>query len=318
MLLALAPMVDLTHAAFRELVASYGGCNLFFTEMVNVRYLKQTPPQRDPYLKCAISDRPLWVQLVGKEVEDFKIAVKKLNALEYIEGYNLNLGCVKGKIQRFGWGASLLQYPEQVKAIIGAIKEHTEKPVSVKMRIPRGEELFFYLLEIFEEAEVAFIVIHPRTPDQGFTGKADWSWIKKAKAHCRLPIIGNGDLFSPQEADRRLKETGCDGLMFGRAALIRPWILRDTHRYLREGSMPPPPPPAQAVLKMAELIKIYLPQQWWEKRMDNFLRWFLQNFSVGLYIFKKIRKLSFEEKVKQSVEEIKELPLRQYPVSPFF
>ena len=320
MKLALAPMVDLTHPAFRQLVAEFGGCDLFFTEMVNVRVLKSIPPEKDPYLTPANSDRPLIVQLVGKEPEDFGKAVDKLEKLQWFSGYNLNFGCTKGKIQRYGWGASLLKEPYLIREIIRTVKASTSKPVSVKIRSPHGHDIskLMRLAEVFEEENVDFIVFHPRAPEDGFRRPARWEELSFLKRRVTLKVIGNGDVFSPQKAVEMVEKTGVDGVMIGRAALIRPWIFRDIKYHIKNGCIPPAPSLEEPVKKMGTFIQKFLPENWWIKRLDNFLYWYLQNTENALFYVKVIRKVfSFEEKLEKSIEFLSRETARNYPVTPF-
>ncbi|WP_158508698.1 tRNA dihydrouridine synthase [Thermosulfidibacter takaii] len=310
-------MVDLTHAAFRELVAFYGSCDLFITEMVNVRYLKSIPPEKDPYLLIGEKDKPLWIQLVGKDLEDFREAIKKLNSLARFEGYNINFGCVKGKIQRFGWGARLLSDMSQIEKILDAVCETSKKPVSVKIRVPEKKADFHKILELLNSYPLAFVAIHARTPFDGFVKRAKWEWIKKAVELSKAPVIGNGDIFSPEDAAKRAESTGCKGVMIGRAALIRPWIFRDVKSYVTAKTLTTPPSPEEPIELMGQFIKKYLPHNWWEKRLNGFLKWYLQNFTYGAFLLKKSLKLPYEEKIKFLVNEVRELPLRKYPLTPY-
>ncbi len=319
MKLALAPMVNLTHAAFRELVACFGGCDLFFTEMVNVRMLKATSPEKDPYLIPAKGDRPLIVQLVGRNPADFEYALEKLDKLDYISGYNLNLGCIKGRFQKYGWGASLLKEPSLVEEILAVLKAST-RSLSVKMRIPHGcdEDRLFKFMDIFEKYKLDFVVVHARTPEDGFKRPARWQFLKKIKGNTTLNIWGNGDVFSPYDALKMVDETGVDGVVIGRAALIRPWIFRDTKTYVDEEKIPDNPDLVETIRLFSEYIKRYLPQKWWSKRFDSFLYWFLQNFDNALFYFKKIRGGdSVNEKVNKLISLLSCEKPRNYPIKPF-
>ncbi|NPA15723.1 MAG: tRNA-dihydrouridine synthase family protein [Deferribacteres bacterium] len=320
--LALAPMVNLTHAAFRELVAHFGGCRLFFTEMVNVRHLKSLPPSKDPYLFPAERDRPLVVQLVGREPSDFEFAVRRLEELGYTAGYNLNLGCTKGRFQRYGWGASLLEEPSLVDEILSAMSSSTEREISVKMRVPKGfpRGTFPELVEVFERWRVSFLVVHARSPEDGFKRPARWQLLKRIKEQTSLEVWGNGDVFSPEDTLRMVEETGVDGVVIGRAALIRPWIFRDVEACLGgKNPLPFEEAAGEAVELFPQYLMRFLPERWWSKRLDAFLYWFLQNFSGALFYFRKLLKCGdFNSKVlqvKELVEKAKDV--RSYPVAPF-
>ncbi len=311
--LMLAPMVDLTHPAFRELVAYYGGCSLFFTEMVNVRYIAYNNPLKDPYLVPAKRDRPLVVQLVGREMEEFRIAISKLEGLDYISGYNLNLGCTKGKFQKFGWGASLLKEPDVVKEILKVMVEASSLPVSVKMRTPPEHDLdgLLLFLRIFEECGVDFVVLHPRSPEDGFRRKARWEEIAFAVKRSSLKIVANGDVFSPEDV-KGLMDMGVHGVMVGRAALIRPWFFRNVCDPDFE------PPVHEPIELVSKYITKYLPKNWWEKRFLSFCYWYFQNFSEALYLLRRLnRAKGFNGKVEEALKVVEGLRPRKYPVYPF-
>ncbi len=315
----LAPMADLTHPAFRELVASFGGCDLFFTEMININYLKSTNPLKDPYVVPAERDRPLVAQLVGGKPEDFELAVERLEATGFFSGYNFNLGCTKGKFQRYGWGASLLEKPELIRDILKAMRRATDKPLSVKMRIPKGrnKDRLLRLLEVFESLGVDFVVLHPRTPEEGFSRPARWEEITFAVEASSLKIVANGDVFSPEDAAKVIDSTGAWGIMVGRAALIRPWILRDIGSYLEKGEVDKPPDAICVLEALAGYIKRFLPERWHIKRLKLFLRWFVQNYTNALWILRRLKGRSLEELLEVSKRELKGLKMRGYPVNPF-
>ena len=318
-LLCLAPMVNLTHPAFRELVAFLGGCDLYFTEMVNVRILKSFSLEKDPYLRPGFRDRPLWVQLVGRDPRDFRDVALKLKNLDYIEGLNLNLGCLKGSFQRFKWGAHLLKEPQLVSEILKALS-YSEKPLSVKMRIPspKIDPLLYGLFDVFEKNRISFVIIHARTPEDGFKRPARWSLLKDIAEFASFNIIANGDIFSPKDALTVLSFKGINRVMIGRAALIRPWIFRDIQSFIKTKIIPFPPELPKLVNLMAQFLKELLPKSWWCARFDAFLFWFFQNFDNALFYIKKAKKLRlFEDKVKFALEVVSKEKLRPYPIKPF-
>ena len=317
MLLMLAPMVNITHAAFRELVHRYCSEVVLVSEMVNVRYLRGTSPDKDPYLLPYSGERDLWIQLVGRDVEDFEIAVDSMKLLNYTKGYNLNLGCVKGRFQRFKWGAHLLDDPDQIEQILSVL-DLSGKPLSVKMRYVEDRGLLERLLAIFERYGLDFVVVHARTVDEGFRERAKWARIRDVVSRTDLRVVGNGDVFSPGDAVRMLEETGACGVMVGRAAAIRPWIFRDIMSAFKGVPFEDPPDPVEPVLFMAEAVRRYLPGEWWEKRFMEFMRWYLQNFDFALYYLRQLNRADgFEAKVDVACKLLSGERMRPYPVRPF-
>jgi len=319
--LALAPMAGLTHAALRELVASFGGCDLFFTEMLNVRAIVHQNPENDPYLICGKNDRPLVAQLVGREPELFARAVARLEKGFSFYGYDINFGCSRGAIQRYGWGVSLMKEPALCAEIVAAVRSATQKPVSAKIRsgFEHNREKLISFVETLIQAGVQLVTLHPRTAEEGFRRPARWeeiSWLKENFPS--LKILGNGDVFGPQDAQKMLAQTRCHGVMIGRAALLRPWIFRDTKSYLAKGGIPPGPSPQEIPTKMWELISQYLPEELREKRFELWLFWFLQNFPFGLHYFGEVKK---EKNLAAKLEKLRQFlsreRLRPYPARPY-
>ncbi|QJA05749.1 tRNA-dihydrouridine synthase family protein [Thermosulfurimonas marina] len=292
-MILLAPMDGLTHVAFRRVVARYGPPDLFYTEMVSVRAVVFQPPERDPYLWHTDLDRPLVVQLAGREPDLFEEALRRLEERFNFYGYDLNLGCTRGRARRQGWGAALLLEPDLVRAIARAARRATAKPLSAKLRSPPGHDRrkLFRLAEILLEEGVDTLILHPRAPEEGFRRPPRWEEVRELKEKTGARVIGNGDIFSPEEARRRLEETGCDGIMLGRVALLRPFIFRDLRAFLEGRGIPEPPPPLEPPRLFAEELKL-LPEGLQEKRLELWLFWYLQNFPYGLYYFGKVKKIS--------------------------
>ncbi len=313
-------MAGLTHAAFRELVASYGGCDLFFTEMLNSRALVYQNPQNDPYLSRGQRDHPLVAQLVGREPEVLAQAVERLEALGDFAGYDLNFGCSRGSIQRYGWGVALMQEPELAATLVRVVKASTPRPVTVKLRSGRQHDpkALLKLAQILVEAGAKALTLHPRAAREGFKRRARWEEIAFLVRKLPVPVIGNGDVFSPEDAQKMLTDTGCAGVMIGRAALLRPWIFRDIKAYLSQGTYPDPPSAWEPIERLAPLIERYLPENLREKRFELYLFWYLQNFSYGLHYFSQVKRAKgLEEKLILLRRLLKGEKIRPYPARPY-
>ncbi len=287
----LAPMDGLTHVAFRRLVAHYGPPDFFYTEMTSVRAVVFQPPEHDPYLWHTDIDRPLIVQLAGREPELFEEAIRILDERFDFHGYDLNFGCTRGRARRQGWGAALLSEPELARRIARAARRATRKPLSAKLRSAPGHDLkkLLSFAEGLLSEGVETLILHPRAPEDGFRRPPRWEEIAVLKRETGARVVGNGDVFSPEDAIRMLKTTDCDGVMIGRAVLLRPWIFRDVRAAIRENPIPEPPAPIEPVTLLAENLKL-LPEEWREKRFTLWLFWYLQNFPFGLYYFGQVQK----------------------------
>ncbi len=318
--LLLAPMASLTHAPFRELVAYYGGVDLFFTEMLNIRALVYQNPFQDPYLIQGEKDRPLMAQLVGREPKLFAQAVQKLEENFNFAGYDLNFGCARGALQRYGWGVSIMKDPSLAQEIVLAVMENTPKPVSVKIRsgFQHHRETLLSFVEKLVRVGVQMVTLHPRTASEGFKRPARWEEIKWLTEEFEIPIVGNGDVFSPQDALKMFHKTSCAGIMLGRAALLRPWIFRDIRKFFLTGKYPPPPSPLEPLELFYSLILRYLPPELRERRFELWLFWYLQNFAFGIYYFKEAKKKKgLEAQIGYLRKALAQEKFKDYPAKPF-
>jgi nifR3 family TIM-barrel protein len=197
-----------------------------FTEMVSANGLLRGKGKTCRYLDSSPDDRPLGVQLFGSDpatlAEAARIAAEKGADL-----IDINMGCPVKKVVKAGSGAALMRDPQRVAAVLGAVRGAVEIPLTVKIRAgwSRREMNAPDIGRIAEECGADAVILHPRTVDQGFAGAADWGLIASVKAQLRIPVIGSGDIRSPDDAVRMIRETGCDGIMVGRGSLGNPWII---------------------------------------------------------------------------------------------
>lgn len=318
--LVLAPMASHTHAAFRELVAHFGGCGLFFTEMLNSRIVATQSLCRDPYLMRAERDRPLVAQMAGRDPDYIARALERIQGR--FEAYDINMGCARGVIQRYRWGVWLMEDKELAAQVVRRAREVVRGPLTVKVRsgVHRADPEYLKGFCLMLEAEgVDAISLHARTAKEGLKRPARWEEIGALKAVLSIPVIGNGDVFGPEEALRMFAETGCDGVMIGRAALIRPWIFRDLAAALRGEGMPPPPDPLEVVDVFYTALQRHCPEELRVERLLDFCFWFLQNWSFALHYWREVRRArGLEEMLDRLRMLLREAgPPRPYPVRPF-
>jgi tRNA-dihydrouridine synthase B len=221
----LAPMAGITDLPFRTIVRSFG-CGLAFTEMVSGSGLVRRTEKTFRYLSSSPEDRPLGVQLFGYD-PDTLAAAARIAEEGGADLLDVNMGCPVKKVARTGSGASLMRDPERVAAILRAVRKASILPLTVKIRAGWNARLINALEigRIAEDCGVDAVTLHPRTADQGFGGRSDWGLIAALKERLRVPVIGSGDVRSPEDADRMFRETGCDGVMVGRGALGNPWLI---------------------------------------------------------------------------------------------
>lgn len=234
----LAPLAGITNLPFR-LMCRKAGASLAFTEMVSVNGLVREGVKTLALLKSSPEDRPLGIQLFGDKPYDLAEAARM------IEGYgdllDINMGCPVRKVVGTGAGSALLQEPLKIAAIVRAVRAATALPLTIKIRSGWhcGDNVFQEVGRIAEAEGCDAITLHPRSRSLMFSGQADWDHLGEMKAALSIPVLGSGDLFTPDDCLRMLRETGCDGIMIARGALGNPWIFRQVTELEQSGGYTP-------------------------------------------------------------------------------
>jgi tRNA-dihydrouridine synthase B len=222
----LAPLAGITNLPFR-LIARHFGCDLCVTEMISANGLIRESAKTIEYLKTCPEDQPLGVQLFGAD-PDIMAQAAVIVAEHHPDLIDINMGCPVRKVVKTGSGAMLMKDPLLAGRIIAAVVKSVSFLVTVKIRAgwSRSTVNAAEMARVAEDAGAAAIIVHGRTADQGFSGHADWDVIAQVKSAVKIPIIGNGDIWQPQDALRMRNATGCDAVMVGRGALGNPWIFQ--------------------------------------------------------------------------------------------
>ena len=243
----MAPMAGVTDRAFRALVHRHGA-GLTFSEMVSAKSIVYRNKNTAILLENDPKVRPWAVQFFGHEPEILYEAIQMLEDCPF-DIVNINMGCPMPKIVKNGEGAALMTNPPLAGRMIQAAVRASDRPVTVKIRkgFTPSSLNAIEMAKIAEAAGAAHVTVHGRTRDQYYTGEADWEAISAVKQAVKIPVIGNGDIFTPEIAIRRLEESGCDGIMIARGAMGNPWIFSRIAAYLETGVLPPEPTHAQVI-----------------------------------------------------------------------
>jgi len=231
----LAPMAGVTDTVFRRVIRGLGGCGLIMTEFTSAEGVTRNAARTLHYLYFEPDERPITAQLFGANPEVMASAASLVEELGF-DIVDINLGCPAKKVVKCG-GSGLLRDLKLLEQLLRSVRAAVRIPLTIKIRAG-WDETSIVAIEVARMAEqigVEAMAVHPRTRAQGLNGRADWSVIRAVKEAVRMPVIGNGDVTSPEDAERILRETGCDGVMIGRAAATNPWIFRQMEQFAATG-----------------------------------------------------------------------------------
>ncbi len=241
----LAPMAGVTDLPFRVLCKEQGA-GLLCMEMVSAKAIYYGSKNTEELMKISPTEMPVSLQLFGSDADIMADMAKKIEEKPFAI-LDINMGCPVPKVVNNGEGSALMKNPKLAEEIITKMVKAVKKPVTVKIRKGFDEARLnaVEMAKIAEASGAAAVAVHGRTREQYYAGKADWDCIRAVKEAVKIPVIGNGDVTDALSAERLLKETGCDGVMVGRAAQGNPFIFREITEYLETGVIPPKPTPAQ-------------------------------------------------------------------------
>jgi tRNA-dihydrouridine synthase B len=231
----LAPMAGITDTIFRRVIRGLGGCGLIMTEFTSAEGITRNAARTLHYLFYQEEERPITAQLFGADPDSMASAAAQVEQLGF-DIVDINLGCPAKKVVKCG-GSGLLRDLKLLEQILGAVRAAVRIPLTIKIRAGWDENniVATEVARMAEQSGVEGIAVHPRTRMQGLNGRADWTVIRNVKEAVRMPVIGNGDITCPQDAERMFHDTGCDAVMIGRAAATNPWIFSQIAQYAASG-----------------------------------------------------------------------------------
>ncbi|WP_055105420.1 tRNA dihydrouridine synthase DusB [Paenibacillus ihumii] len=302
----LAPMAGVCNPAFR-LIAKEFGTGLVCAEMVSDKAIIHGNKRTKEMLFVDEREKPLSLQIFGGDRESLVEAAKVVDQETNADIIDINMGCPVPKVTKCDAGARWLLNPHKIYEMVSAVVDAVSKPVTVKMRIGWDAEHIYVVdnAKAVEQAGGKAVSVHGRTREQLYTGKADWNYIKQVKEAVSIPVIGNGDVVTPEDAKRMLEQTGCDGVMIGRGALGNPWMLYRTVEYLKTGELLPEPGPEEkiriAILHMDRLAALK-GENVAVREMRKHLAWYLK----GMKGAARIKDVIMEETKRDEMVRILE------------
>lgn len=304
---ALAPMAGVTDLPFRILCREQG-CGLMCTEMVSAKALLYKNRNTKPLLETKPEERPVAVQLFGSDPEIMSEMALMLEEGPY-DIIDVNMGCPVPKIVNNGEGSALMKNPKLAGEILSAMTRKLKKPVTVKFRKGFNDESVnaVEFAKMAEQSGAAAVAVHGRTREQFYSGKADWDIIRQVKEAVSIPVIGNGDIFTPQDAGRMMEETGCDGVMVARGAKGNPWIFSRIDHYLKTREVLPKQGPEevkQMILRHAELLVAFKGEYTAMREMRKHVSWYTAGYPHSAALRNEIN-------LVETMEELTELVLER-------
>ena len=303
----LAPLAGITDASTRSLAKEQGAA-FVYSEMISGKGLWYKDKNTERLLKISPGENPIAYQLFGSEPEILAYAARELKDRKN-DAIDINMGCPVPKVVKNGEGSALLKKVDLIYDLVKAVVDAAEKPVTAKIRIGWDKTSINALetAKAIEAAGAAAITVHGRTREQYYSGEADWEMIRKVKESVSIPVIGNGDVFTGEDANRMLAHTGCDMVMIARGSLGNPWIFRDAIAIWKGEEKPEPPTLEDKVNTMV----IHLERLMAEKghyaavrEMRKHVGWYLKGVHGSAAIRKKINTITDAEELKKTIKEI--------------
>lgn len=302
----LAPMAGVTDLPFR-LLCKEQGAGLLCMEMVSAKAIHFGNKNTKALLKIHPAETPVSLQLFGSDPELMAEIAKQIEELPF-DILDINMGCPVPKVVNNGEGSALMKNPKLVGEIVSAVSKAIKKPVTVKIRKGFNEASVnaVEIARIIEESGGAAVAVHGRTREQYYSGQADWDIIRQVKEAVSIPVIGNGDVDSPQKAEAMFRETGCDGVMIGRACRGNPWIFRQLQEYFEKGQLISRPELSEVkemILRHGQLLLEEKGDYTGMREMRKHVAWYTAGYPHSARLRQAINNIESMESLKNLLEE---------------
>jgi nifR3 family TIM-barrel protein len=299
-------MAGVTDMPFR-VICREQGCGLVYTEMVSAKGMHYNDIKSKALTRIAEDEKPAAVQIFGSDPDILAEIAKQLDDSDACL-IDINMGCPAPKITKNGEGSALMKRPDLVGQIVRAVSSASSKPVTVKIRKGWDDSSInaVEIAKIAEDNGAKAITVHGRTREQYYSGKADWGIIKKVKEAVSIPVIGNGDIFSPKEAQRMLKETNCDAIMVGRGAQGNPWIFKKMLHYFETGEILPDPTPEEKIKMIIRHMEMLVELKGMHIgicEMRKHIAWYIKGLKNATFVKEKVFRLTSKDEIISLLEQ---------------
>lgn len=304
---AMAPMAGVTDLPYRTILREMG-VGLTTTEMISAKAILYHNKNTEELMRTGADEHPVAVQLFGSDPEIMAEIASRIE--DRFDILDVNMGCPVAKIVNNHEGSDLMNHPELAYEILHAMVERCHKPVTVKFRkgFQKTDDTAVEFAKMAEQAGVSAVTVHGRTRAQLYSGAADWDVIRRVKEAVKIPVFGNGDIFTPEDAKRMMDETGCDGVAIARGAQGNPWLIRRTVEYLRTGELLPAPSIEEVIAMIhhhTELMLQYKGEFTTIREMRKHIAWYTEGYPDSAKLRGKVNTAGSIEELYALVDAMK-------------